>query len=244
MIGITFALPAESAEMMRKAAGTRTRRENRTVVTFARISGREIAISHTGVGQNHCRPAVESFLEMTAPQVMISSGFAGSISGNLDVGDVVVAENFSDPVLADEVIQKIHRVRRVKLVTVDKMVDSGSDRAGIAREHSADAIDMETETIADVCRRRAVPMLSLRIVSDSPAAPFPAPGEILFDVEHQKTNFARLLPYLVTHPSAIGRLIRFTRQIVEVRASLADALIEVVTKLSLGENEPRRHVQH
>jgi hypothetical protein len=83
---------------------------------------------------------------------------------------------------------------------------------------------METEFIAAACAAHRVPMLSLRVMSDTPSEPFPAPADVLFDLEKQRTNVARLVLYLVTHPGALLRLNAFRRRIALARQSLTSAL--------------------
>jgi hypothetical protein len=90
---------------------------------------------------------------------------------------------------------------------------------------------METESIAEACARREIPLLSLRAISDTAALPFPAPADILFDLEEQRTRSGRLTRYLLTHPLAIVRLMRFARRIAAARAELAIALKQLVETL-------------
>jgi hypothetical protein len=90
---------------------------------------------------------------------------------------------------------------------------------------------METEQIASACATRKIPLLSLRAISDSTAAPFPAPASVLFDLERQRTRFRRLAPYLLTRPHAVVRLARFARQIAAARTELAIGLKELIEDL-------------
>jgi hypothetical protein len=108
------------------------------------------------------------------------------------------------------------------------MIDSKSERSTIAGVSGASAIDMETKTIADACVRRDVPLLSLRVISDTPAEPLPAPPDILFNLARQRTPFGELLSYLLKHPMTVPRLIKFSRQIRRARASLTDSLITLL----------------
>jgi hypothetical protein len=71
-------------------------------------------------------------------------------------------------------------------------------------------------------------MLSMRVISDTPAQPFPAPAHVLFDVEKQKTNFLRLATYLVRHPGAVSRLNVFRERIGVARNSLTNALERIL----------------
>jgi nucleoside phosphorylase len=214
MIAVTFALPSESCDF-RKLLGGRHR---------------EVKILHTGVGATIARPRLEPFLDSQRFDFLISSGFAGGTDPSLHPGDLFLAENFSDPQLLlrarDVVISRVG-----KLVTVDRVIEGEAERARLVRDHGAAAIDMETEWVGRACTAKNIPMLSLRAISDTAAAPFPAPPNVLFDLERQQTSAARLARHLFTHPSAVVRLMRFARQIALARASLATALKTLVESL-------------
>jgi hypothetical protein len=74
-------------------------------------------------------------------------------------------------------------------------------------------------------------LLALRIISDSPAAPFPVPPSVLFDIEKQRMNFFVLFSYIARNPSAAISLARFARQVTHAKAKLADALCAVIPAL-------------
>src|SRR5439155_14644919 len=115
--------------------------------------------------------------------------------------------------------------------TSTSIIDSIDERNEIARVAGADAVDMETGAIADVCRVHGVAFLSLRVISDTTNQPFPAPPSVLFDVERQRTNYGGLVAYLLRDPGSVWRLFRFGRQIARARASLTDAIIALVKEL-------------
>ena len=214
MLAVTFALPDESREFVRLLGG---RHE-------------EVIVFHTGVGEKVCRTRIEPFLDSRRFDLLISSGFAGGADPSLGVGDLFLAENFSDPeLLARAQALIVSRVGR--LVTAPRVIESESDRAQLAREHGAAAVDMETEWIAHACAARKIPLLSLRVISDTAVAPFPIPPAVLFDLERQKTDALKLAAHLFRHPSRIVRLIRFARQIATVHATLGAALYELVVSL-------------
>lgn len=214
MFAVTFALPNESSAFLSQLGG----------------HNEKVRILHTGVGEKICRERIDPFLDSQSFDLLISSGFAGGADPALDVGDLFWAENFSDPELLARA-RKVLAHRAGRLVTAPRVIESGSARAKLAREEGAAAVDMETEWIARACAVRKIPMLSLRVISDTTAAPFPVPPEILFDLERQKTKALTLAAHLFKHPSQIVRLIRFARQIAAVRATLGAALYELVVSL-------------
>jgi len=230
---ITFALPAESSALIgRLREKTRVLRDDEKIV-HGKIDNRSVAIFHTGVGRRSCERKIDNLLLGERPDFLISSGFAGSAHPDLQVGDLIVAENFSDPELLSMARQLLapRNPRVIKLFSSASIVDSAAERNEIARANGADAVDMETETIAQACTARGVRMLSLRVISDSVRQPFPAPPRVLFDIERQRTDFAKLVPYLLRHPATTLRLLRFARQIARAREALTDAIMSLVRGL-------------
>lgn len=211
MIAITFALPTESRDFLRILGNQKTR----------------IAILYTGVGAESCRQRIGPFLETQPFEFLVSSGFAGGVDPSLGVGDLFLAENFSSPELRARA-ESILVARTGRLVSSDRVVASAVERSEFAAARGAAAVDMETAAIAEACAARNLPLLSLRAISDTAAAPFPAPPAVLFDLARQQTDPRRLAGHLLRHPAAIVRLLRFSRQIARARSSLAAALREVL----------------
>jgi nucleoside phosphorylase len=218
VIAITFALTAESSGIVR-------------LIREDKIDNHQVLILHTGVGRKSVEPKIDNFLRAQRPTVLISSGFAGSLRDELRVGDLILAANFSEPGLLGRARRVLPGARTVTLRTSDSVADANVDRDQIAQTSGADAADMETEVIAAACAAHSVPLLSLRAISDSPTEPFPAPPNVLFDIERQRTNGVKLALHLLTHPHNIPRLLAFARGIARARENLTAALRSVVAEL-------------
>lgn len=230
MIAVSFALPTESSGLV---GFLRDRTSNEADIIRGKIDNKEVAIFHTGVGRKSCEAKIDNFLRAEQPRILISSGFAGAIRHDLQVADLILAENFSDPELLLEAqrILAVANVRVAKLFTAPTIAHSIDERNNIAREHGAAAVDMETEYIGQACAARGIRMLSLRVISDTPREPFPAPASVLFDIERQRTNVMRLVSYFLVHPQRIPRLIAFARRIARVRANLTSAIVDLAPSL-------------
>jgi adenosylhomocysteine nucleosidase len=230
MIAITFALPAESSDFIRRIENASPNSREGVESFRGRLHGRSIVVIHTGVGRKICRERLEILLRRENFESLISAGFAGALEKDLRVGHLLVAENFSSQEflgsakldLADET------TFLGKLLTVPRMVETVADRESLQRKYGAAAVDMETEVVAELCAAHNLPMLSIRAISDTIAEPFPAPANVLFDVAKQKTDFVRLGAYFITHPSAFGRLNAFRKRVAVARKTLADALDRIV----------------
>jgi nucleoside phosphorylase len=232
MIAVTFALPAESSGFLRRL-GNKSR-VNRDGIRIVRgtLGHHSIEVIHTGVGENICRERIEKFLKNQQFDFLISTGFAGSLNHELQVNDVLLAKNFSTVDLqgARSSLSDVP-IHTVDLLTVPALIDSSEERERIARESEASAVDMETEFIARACAARSIPMLALRVITDSPTHPFPAPTSVLFDLQQQRTHATALAKFLLLNPSRLASLIRFARRIAEARTTLANALVEIVRDL-------------
>src|SRR5438552_9214666 len=233
MIAITFALPAESSGFVALVRDKRRAVSGDTEIIYGEINQRPIAIFHTGIGRKACQANIDNFLRVEHPDIWISSGFAGGVGEDLRVGDLFLAENFSDRELlsAAQRLLADRKARTAKLFTSTTIVDSTAQRNQIARAQGALAIDMETETIARACNARGIRMLSLRAISDSLHEPFPAPPHLLFDLERQRTDMAKLALHFLKHPTHIVGFVRFTSRIRQARQALTDAIVAVLQDL-------------
>jgi nucleoside phosphorylase len=232
MIAVTFALPAESSAFLRRL-GNKSQSDRQGITTIrGKIDDRTIEVLHTGVGEKTCRQRMASFLQDRQFDCLISAGFAGALDDKLHTGDLLFAENFST-VQLNEMCPGLGSslIHRANLLTVPSIIDSIDERQKIAQTTGAAAIDMETEFIARGCAEHGVPLLSLRVVSDTPSEPFPGPSKILFDVERQRTNAMKLSLHLLRHPTVIPRMILFARRIARVRETLANALVDILREL-------------
>jgi adenosylhomocysteine nucleosidase len=241
MIAITFALPAESQEFLLSLSNKSRGDRNGIPTTRGKIDDRAIEVLHTGVGENVCRQRMAKFLSATGRirrgehdqhfDYLISAGFAGALNDQLQLGDLLLAKNFSTVRTKENFSLSSLHIHMADLLTVPALIDSREERNKLALTSGAVAVDMETEFIARACAAHGIPVLSLRVISDTPTELFPAPANILFDIERQQTRMPKLAAYLVAHPHRIPRLIQFARRIARARKDLADALVATVRGL-------------
>jgi adenosylhomocysteine nucleosidase len=232
VIAVTFALPAESSEFLKRLCNKS--QSDRTGVRIVRgsIGDRDVEVMHTGVGEKACRERLQKFLDDQKFDLLISSGFAGALNDESEVGDLLLAKNFSTIELnkGRSSFSEL-RIRTADLITLPHLVDSAEERNRIVRASGAAAVDMETEFIARACAEHGIPLLSLRIITDTPRQPFPAPPKILFDIEQQRVPMLALAKFFLLHPNCIPRLVHFARTITRARKTLASALATVVREL-------------
>src|SRR5262249_22303750 len=230
MIAVTFALPAESSEFLARLRDRSHADRNGIKIFRGTLDDHEIEVLHTGVGENVCRERVRKFLKHQEFEFLVSTGFAGALNNELQVGDLLVAKNFSTLDLNDS--RSFSRLPiHADLLTMPALIDSGEERERIARESGASAVDMETEFIARACAENDIPLLSLRVITDTPTQPFPASPSVLFDIERQRTHLLKLARFFLMHPQRVPRLVEFARRITRTRQILVNALLEVLRNI-------------
>jgi len=228
---VTFALPAESSEFLRRLDNKLCTGRNAIQIIRGTLDDREIEVLHTGVGEKVCRQRVGKFLKNQQFEFLISAGFAGALNDQLHSGDLLLARNFSTLDLTERQSFPSLPIHQADLLTLPALIDSSEERNEIAQSTDAAAVDMETEFIARACAEHGIPLLSLRVITDTPGEPFPAPPKILFDIERQRTHLVKLARFLLAHPNHIPRLIEFARRIARARKILATALVALINKL-------------
>jgi nucleoside phosphorylase len=242
VIAVTFALPAESQEFLRSLNSKSRADRGGIPVIRGKIGDRAVEVLHTGVGEKVCRERLGKFLSATGRirrgeegeqiDCLISTGFAGALTDDLRVGDLLLAKNFSTVDLRERWSSLSSLpIHLADMLTVPALIDSGEERMKLARASGAGAVDMETEFIARACAAQGIPLLSLRVISDTSRELFPAPASVLFDIERQQTRMLKLATHLLAHPGHVPRLVQFARRIARARKILARALPEIVRAL-------------
>ena len=229
-IAVTFALPTESSEFLRRLGNKSRANRNGIRIVRGTIGHRPVEVIHTGVGSNISRKRIEKFLENQQFDFLVSAGFAGSLNDELQVNDLLVARNFSTVDLKHAALSNVS-IYPANMLTVPALIDSGEERERIARESGASAVDMETEFIARACAAHRIPLLALRVVTDTPTQPFPAPPRILFDIQRQRTPIAALAGFFLAHPKRMPGLLQFAKRIARARKTLSNALVRIVPDL-------------
>jgi nucleoside phosphorylase len=152
MLMLVFALPDEARVVRR-----RTRRG-----VFA---GHEVSISFVGIG-GAAIDQVEQAVELVKPELIISSGFAGATRSLLEPGDFVLGTNYTDPELGQMLGRQKFVDASGPFVQV-KAVASVADKWASNRSAASIAVDMESEIIAALCRRKQISLVTARMISDA-----------------------------------------------------------------------------
>lgn len=221
MILVTFAVPQESGGFL-----SRLRHAGPLGGALVGNLGREeVAVVHTGMGEDAVRQTVPPVLAALRPAYVIGSGFAGGLNAALETGELIAAENVSAPELLAPLPAT---VRRARLASVKTPLDSPAEKARVHADTRADAVDLESAALAEACAAAHIPLLVLRIISDAAGESLPLPSPVAYDFVRQRVRPLAILRHLDEHPGAIYPLLRFTQRLPSLQRILAEALTAVI----------------
>ena len=150
--------------------------------------GKDILLAQTGMGRQRAETATELVLERHSVAALISFGFAGALTGELDVGDLVICATLhcapgpaqkatgprsyaSDEGLLRQATEALEgttlRFRIGSGVTAAQLVRSPEGRQQLGRAFHADIVDMESYWIARIAADRQIPFVAVRAISDT-----------------------------------------------------------------------------
>lgn len=194
-IGIIVAMDKEFAQLKTLLSSSVTEHHNCKDFVIGRIGDNEVIMQQCGIGKVNSAIGAVEMIDNYHPELIISTGVAGGADVTLNVKDVVVATecryhdaycgkeceygqlmgmpaSFGCP---GELVEKavnlncgVH-IRRGLIVSGEWFVDSKDKMRGIL-EHfpAAQAVDMESCSIAQTCHIYGIPFISFRIISDIP----------------------------------------------------------------------------
>lgn len=123
----------------------------------------------SGIGPRAALRSADRVLARHNPRLLVSAGLAGSLVPELKVGDIIIPAN---------VINSSTGVRIPTGQGIGSLV-SASDVAAqeakrlLARQYSAQAIDMEAAVVAYAAAERRVPFMAVKAISDEIDFPLP-----------------------------------------------------------------------
>ena len=177
----------------------------------------------TGMGVRNASKGTVEALSKNKPALVLTTGFAGGLNPKLKVGDVVFEED-AGAGLRSELI-RLNAIP-VQFHCADKVAVTAADKQALWKSTGADAVEMESSAIRQICCERGIPSATIRVISDAAVEDLPLDFNALMTPD-DKIDFAKLALKLVCGPQKIPQLIRFQKQ----TSSAARNLAEVLQKL-------------
>jgi adenosylhomocysteine nucleosidase len=150
---------------------------------FGKWKGQNIVLVRSGVGKQRAESSTLQAIDRFQPKALISIGYAGAVQPELNVGDLVIADSIieADGEEGRKYYPDCYWLDRARgilcsdgakavvggLLTVNTVVHDPATKRELGKSYCAQAVEMETSAIAKVAEDKGLPVLSVRVISDS-----------------------------------------------------------------------------
>lgn len=249
MIALLGALKEETATLRRRMAIETTHCTSTCRIAAGTHRGREIILATTGMGRQRAEAAAKLVLDRYPITALISFGYAGALTDELVIGDVVLGSPWSamqgngqdvaklEPLVLDEntlalAVRALENVSGITArvaggVTVPSLICEPKERTAVGKAFDAQIVDMESYWIAKVASERGIPFVAIRAISDTRREKLlPFTQMMTVDGRWKWKETAR---YFVRRPQGLMTLLRMAARIQRARRNLAasvDCLVD------------------
>jgi adenosylhomocysteine nucleosidase len=235
-IGLVCSLPLEISPFLGRCQRVKTYTGGQFKFIGGIYDGIRIAIVEAGTGMERARRATLALCDAHQPDWIVSTGFAGALRPELNVGNIVVANEIVESTgpsltidlkMNSDPAQGLHVGRTL---TVDHMVRTIVEKQELATQTGAIAVDMESSAVAKACRDNKVRFMAVRAISDDMSKDLPV--EVLSLVgETGAVRLGAVIGSLWKRPSSIKDMWRMREHAMTASERLADFLDGVLVQL-------------
>jgi adenosylhomocysteine nucleosidase len=215
---------------------------------YGRMGTTQIALAASGIGMRRAQASARrAFAEIRDIDLVILTGVAGALSGNLEIGEVVMADRLMTRDGDGEVEQRGRTIEvprdyfemytaaldaagirhaRGGLLTVKYPLTTGVEKRLAGAHTGAIAVDMESAAIAFEAAAIGLPFVAMRTIMDKVEHDLAGAG--LAD-ENGKVRPLKAAAALVRNPAMVGGVIRLMRNLRQATHAMA-VTIEAMTR--------------
>jgi len=177
----------------------------------------------TGMGAASARQSMK-ILHSLRPEAVLTCGFAGALNPQLGLGDVVFQ---ADAIMDLEAKFAAAGARAARFLQVDQVIWKSEDKLSLWRTAQADAVDMESQVIREICHAAGLPSATLRAISDTATDDLPLDFNYYL-LPDGKPRWLRLGGAVLQNRSLIPRLIQLRRGFRLAASNLAQVRYSVL----------------
>jgi adenosylhomocysteine nucleosidase len=193
---------------------------------FQRIAKGEpsVRVLVSGMGKRNAENAVLAFLEQQIPRLVLTCGFAGGLDPTLAFGTVVYEENTGAGLSV--ILEQLGAVR-VRFYCASRMMITPAEKRLVYEKTGSGAVEMESGSIAAMCRERNIPCATIRVISDTADEELPLNFNLLMAPDG-RIGFARLGLAVLQSPGIVPRLLALRKRTSMAAENLARILADLL----------------
>jgi hypothetical protein len=179
----------------------------------------------TGMGRRNAFESLEKYFAKETPSAIITCGFAGGLNPMLELGSIVYEMDEGGPweqalLASNGKLARFHCANRVAITATEKHK--------LWQVTGMDAVEMESDTIREMARRKSIPSATIRSISDTAHQNLPLDFNRLLTPDH-RIDFAKLAARLILSPRKIAELLKFQSNTIAAAQSMG-AFLENLLK--------------
>jgi len=177
----------------------------------------------TGMGRRNSAESIREAVAAVEPECVLTCGFAGGLNPELRLASVVFDHDFDagveKPLLELGAIPaSFHCSRRVAITTGEKQT--------LWQSTQADAVEMESSVIRNLCHEWKIPSATIRVISDTAHDDLPLDFNVLMTSD-DRIHYGKLALAVLSSPRKIPQLMAFQRQTMTAAKELGRVLNEL-----------------
>jgi adenosylhomocysteine nucleosidase len=188
------------------------------------VAGKRIIAAVTGPGRLRATAMVERLLTQHGITRLVHFGYAGGLNPELHAGQLLRIGQLVSP---EQRPIELVGLRPHTLLTVDHPIYTVEHKASAWASYDADAVDMESHAVAEVCDQSGVHYTAVRAISDPADTALP-PGAMAMLHDDGRTDPVGVAMYLALNPLRIGALLRLSQDTGLAGRTLANEVERIV----------------
>jgi nucleoside phosphorylase len=182
-----------------------------------------VAVLITGMGRKNAERTVADYLAASEAACVLTCGFAGGLAPGLGIGDIFFET--ADGALAERLTAAGARAGRI--YCADRIATTAVEKKKLRMDSGADAVEMESAAVQEICRDRRIRCATVRVISDTAEEDLPLDFNRLAKAD-QSLDYAKLAWEVAKAPGIISGLLRLQRQTRLAAEKLAAVLERVI----------------
>jgi len=181
----------------------------------------------SGIGKANAERALLKSIEGETPRLVLTCGYAGGLNPRFKRGDVLFDAD-ADCTFADALVKLGATTGRFHCA--DRIITTVTEKHALWKATGADAVEMESGVIRELCRRRGIPSATIRVISDDARQDLPMDFNTISGTDGN-VSYLKLTGALLKSPGLVPRLMRFQRELDGCSRKLGDTLRGVIATL-------------
>jgi adenosylhomocysteine nucleosidase len=186
----------------------------------------DISVLLTGIGKANAEKSLREFLAKNSPELVLTCGFAGGLNSNLKIGDAIFETQNSKLKTQNSLLAS--GAKPVKFFCADRVAVTVAEKKQLREQTGADAVEMESAAIHEICRERGIPCATIRVISDTANEDLPLDFNALAKPD-KNLDFGKLFLAIAKSPGKIPALMKLQKQTKFAAQQLANVLEKIIS---------------